>query len=340
MKRIPDFLCLVFLGACASSSRPKNGPQASEFFRRDFENSLRAVLRESEHDGLLRGFPTLVALGDAEPLHFRRARQGAELAPFDRADRAPWWWDVARAEAGAIVLASERSLKDYREGACLESYGRTLGELGSLLGSDAAPPATTPLAAAVGEAPPTSPAPTPGAPPDSPVSASLVNAFARVLPEGVTVASVRRLEEGNYLATTSDARTLEFRRLAPQAFEWPAGGEAWKSGCERYLKAGRLYAPGAEFKCLFTGGNAYAVEFRAETRTPVAEDVKDAAALGAHLRWMCRELAMAHARQSETARVREIHLSLREGKPLGARLLNLARREAARSLEAWRASLK
>jgi hypothetical protein len=147
-----------------------------------------------------------------------------------------------------------------------------------------------------------------------------------------------------FLAGSSDGRVVEFRRLESSSMELSeinGRTEVWKSGCERYLKAARFYRPGTEFKCLFTSGTSYAAEFW----TPYAsvwkaEDVKDAKNLLAHLRWTCRELASAHARQIDLARLREIHLSLREGKPLGARLADYARREAARTLDAWRATLK
>ncbi|MBS1982681.1 MAG: hypothetical protein JST16_00800 [Bdellovibrionales bacterium] len=336
-------LSTLFFFAAACSSAPRKattqGVENEPIFA-PFQHSVKdsaarreAITKMAAGDGSLKLASNILIHNDFHPLRVEYVQGNPQIEGIESAGEGPWWLDLIRMESMAVVLADEQSLKGFKEGACLDSYTKTLAWLDNGPEPAGANPWGVAIAPRVKNPQPEKSALWTNAAKD--VAPELTAVFNQAFDNKITVSELRRIAADPALshptrivARMSDGSWTEFRQLS--------------GSCETFLKAAKVFRASkdqsAEAKCLTSSGVAYGVQ-PFSTVAFVTKDFKADATLSNHVRWMCHEIAQVHARQMGSKKLRELRFALERRKALKERVLFYSRQEAGSILNAYRSNL-
>ena len=316
-------------------------------FRGSFEVFLSRLAEPKRPVEILQGIGSTLAFGDFHPQQMTLSGNEARLDDFDTVARGPWWIDLVRMEAGALVVAQMQSLKSYKSGSCIDAYTRALATQkiqGSPIAMDRGTEKFVEHASDLAdwkEAKGT-------------VPEDLKEAFKKQIEsEGKThVLDMRAYQGGvgsflttKYLALLANDSILELKVEDEQPlFALGAIGASKTPApptCARFVNGAKAYAPKVDWNCWNFGNKSYArIPWSLKYIAPEAADFKSEKLLSDHLAWMCSSLATVHAPHFDGNDLKSLTIALERNPLFRERLRNLAIEESDGVLRAHRMILE
>ena len=324
-----------FYATSAEALQKKLRKTPFHLFRGSFHVFLSRLGDPKRPVEILQGMGSTLVFGDFHPQQMTLSAGEARLDDFDTVGRGPWWIDLVRMEAGALVVAQIQSLKSYMSGACVDAYTQALTHQkieGTPVPMDRSTEKSAEHAADLADWKEAK-----GAVPED-----LKEAFKKQIEsEGKTRVFDMRAYQGGvgsfltlkYLALLANDSILELKMEDELPLNALGATGVSKSPaqptCKRFVDGAKSYAPKVDWNCWNFGNHSYArIPWSLKYVAPEPNDFKSEKLLADHLAWMCSSLALVHSRNFEGSDLKALSLALERNPLYRERLRNLAIEES------------